>query len=168
MSQSIKPGNPPSRAALARQAGAIKPHVANPPRKADDEPPHWLEKPSTIRALWIIQIVVLALLVLIDITMVEHHPHFEADKSIAFYSWYGFVTCVVMVVGSKYGVSLLLKRRDTYYDGDPYEWVDPSADAESQAKATSTPEPAPELALDAPTLQDGPAGDAAPSKEASP
>ena len=108
MKPQMKPGNPPSKAALVRLAGAIEPHVANPPRKADDEPPHWLEKPSTVRALWIIQIVVLALLVLIDITMVEHHPHFEADKSIGFYAWYGFVTCVVMVVAGVWLAGVLV------------------------------------------------------------
>ncbi len=158
----MRPGNPPPKARLERQAAAIRPHVANPPRKRDDEPEHWLEKPSTVRMLWIIQIVVLAVLVLIDVTLVEHHPHFEADESVAFYAWYGFVTCVVMVVGSKYGVALFLKRRDTYYDGDPYEWVDPEAEPES------TPDVA--VALDAPTVQDGPTpeNDSSSSEEARP
>jgi hypothetical protein len=74
-----------------------------------------LEDPRTIRLLWIVSLVVLALLVVADL-LVEHHPHFGVDGGFAFHAWYGFAVCAGMVVISKFVVGLLLKRRDTYYD----------------------------------------------------
>lgn len=74
-----------------------------------------LEDPRTIRMLWIVSLVVLALLVVADL-LVEHHPHFGVDGGFAFHAWYGFAVCAGMVVISKFVVGLLLKRRDTYYD----------------------------------------------------
>ena len=74
-----------------------------------------LEDPGTIRLLWIVSLVVLALLVVAD-GFVEHHPHFGVDGGFAFHAWYGFAVCAAMVFVSKFVVGLLLKRRDTYYD----------------------------------------------------
>ncbi|MBA3550237.1 MAG: hypothetical protein H0T76_27495 [Nannocystis sp.] len=74
-----------------------------------------LEDPRTIRLLWIVSLVVLALLVAAD-GLVEHHPHFGIDGSFGFHAWYGFAVCAAMVLVSKFVVGLLLKRRDTYYD----------------------------------------------------
>ena len=82
--------------------------------KKPDEPQHWIEKPSTIRQLWIWSGVILAVLVAVDRTY-EAHPHFGVDGSFAFNAWYGFLSCILMVVGSK-GIGLLLKRKDTFYD----------------------------------------------------
>ena len=47
--------------------------------------------------------------------VVHHHAHFGIDGTFGFYSWYGFIACVVLVVGSK-ALGAVLKRRDTYYD----------------------------------------------------
>lgn len=74
-----------------------------------------LEDPSTIRTLWLVSLVVLALLVVAD-AFVEHHPHFGIDGGFGFHAWYGFAVCAAMVLVSKFVVGLLLKRRDTYYD----------------------------------------------------
>lgn len=75
---------------------------------------HWLTRPETIKRLWIGSCTVLALLVATDI-VVHHHAHFGIDGTFGFYSWYGFIACVVLVVGSK-ALGAVLKRRDTYYD----------------------------------------------------
>ena len=48
--------------------------------------------------------------------LIDHHATFGIDGTIGFYAWYGFVSCVVLVVGAK-GLGVLLKRKDTYYDG---------------------------------------------------
>ena len=45
------------------------------------------------------------------------HPYFGLDGTFAFYSWYGFLTCVVMILVAK-AMGVLLKRKDTYYDGE--------------------------------------------------
>ena len=80
--------------------------------KNDD---YWLVRPSSIRLIWIVFIAVLALTVLADL-FIDHHGAFGIDGTIGFYAWYGFLTCVVLVLGAK-GLGVLLKRKDTYYDG---------------------------------------------------
>lgn len=74
-----------------------------------------LEDPRTIRTLWIVSLVVLALLVAAD-AAVHHHEHFGVDGTFGFHAWYGFAVCAGMVLVSKFVVGLVLKRRDTYYD----------------------------------------------------
>lgn len=75
---------------------------------------HWLVRPDTIRKLWIGAVVVLVLLVATDL-WIHHHAHFGLDGTFGFYAWYGFLTCVAMVVGSKV-LGALIKRPDDYYD----------------------------------------------------
>lgn len=75
---------------------------------------HWLVRPATIRKLWAVSIFVLALTVFADF-FVHHHPHFGIDGTYGFGAWFGFVSCVVLVVGSK-ALGAILKRPDTYYD----------------------------------------------------
>ena len=78
---------------------------------SDDD--YWLVRPSTIRLLWIVFMVILALTVLADL-FIDHHGDFGIDGTIGFYAWYGFLSCVVLVIGSK-GLGVLLKRKDDYY-----------------------------------------------------
>ena len=75
---------------------------------------HWLVRPETIRKLWIGSSIVLALTVLADL-VVEHHPHFGIDGTFGFGAWFGFVSCVVLVIGSK-ALGAILKQPDSYYD----------------------------------------------------
>lgn len=77
---------------------------------------HWLVRPATIRRLWQIFAVILAVVALADLFL-EHHPFFGIDGTFGFYAWYGFATCVAMVLFAKL-IGLFLKRRDDYYDGD--------------------------------------------------
>lgn len=74
-----------------------------------------LEDPSTIKALWLGFIVVLAILLALE-PLVEHHTHFKIDGTWWFSAWYGFGACFLMVVISKLVVGAVLKRKDTYYD----------------------------------------------------
>ncbi len=98
-----------------------------PPEAPPDEPTHWLVKPGTIRAIWIGFGIVLAGLVAGDF-FVHHHEHFGIDGSFGFYAWYGFGTCVLMVVGAKL-LGVFLKRADTYY-GKKGEAADEEGSAE--------------------------------------
>ncbi|MBL4758737.1 MAG: hypothetical protein JKY32_14225 [Rhizobiales bacterium] len=75
---------------------------------------HWLVRPDTIRMIWIISIIVLAITVLADF-FVEHHPYFEIDGTFGFGAWFGFGACVILVLGSKV-LGAILKRQDSYYD----------------------------------------------------
>ncbi|MDH5182708.1 MAG: hypothetical protein OEX12_02340, partial [Gammaproteobacteria bacterium] len=61
---------------------------------------HWLTRPETIRKLWIGLITVLTLTVIAGL-FIDFHDHFGIESSIGFYAWYGFGTCVLMVVGAK-------------------------------------------------------------------
>ena len=74
----------------------------------------WLVRPESIRLLWWVFIVILALTVVADF-FVEHHGHFGIDGTFGFGAWYGFLSCVVLVFFSK-ALGAVLKRRDTYYD----------------------------------------------------
>jgi hypothetical protein len=76
---------------------------------------HWLVRPATIRLLWVAFILVLAVLVALDL-VVTHHPHFGLDGTFAFGAWYGFLSCIALVVLAR-ALGAILKRPDTYYDG---------------------------------------------------
>jgi hypothetical protein len=75
---------------------------------------HWLVQPGTIRRLWVTFIIVLAGLVALDL-VVAHQPHFGIDGTFGFGAWYGFLSCIALVVFAK-AVGGVLKRPDTYYD----------------------------------------------------
>lgn len=102
-----------------------------PPEAPPDEPTHWLVRPGTIRGIWTVFALILAGLVAGDL-LVHHHEHFRLDGFFGFYAWYGFGTCVLMVLGAKF-LGIFLKRPDTYYPGSedlqegqaPHESRDP-------------------------------------------
>ena len=75
---------------------------------------HWLTRPRTIRILWIVFIAVLAVTVLLDL-VIEHHPIFGLDGTFGFGAWFGFFSCVAMILGAK-ALGVFLKRPDSYYD----------------------------------------------------
>jgi hypothetical protein len=59
--------------------------------------------------------IVLIVTVLMDLA-VEHHPYFTLDGTFGFGAWFGFVSCIVLIVFAK-ALGAVLKRPDTYYDG---------------------------------------------------
>ncbi|EXI73758.1 MAG TPA: hypothetical protein PK440_06275 [Candidatus Accumulibacter phosphatis] len=77
---------------------------------------HWLDDPRNVKKLWRGFIVVLALTVVAG-GFVDLHPHFEIERWFGFYAAYGFVTCLLMIVGAK-GLGVFLKRSDRYYAKD--------------------------------------------------
>ena len=79
-----------------------------------DREKHWLLRPVNIRRLTWLAIAVLAVVALLDFA-IEPHGAFGIDGTVFFYSWYGFLTCVAMVVFAKLA-GIFLKRGDSYYD----------------------------------------------------
>ena len=77
---------------------------------------HWLVRRRSIRVLWIVFVAVLAVVTVGDV-FIYGHPTFGLDGTFAFYAWYGFLTCVVMILVAK-AMGVLLKRKDSYYDGE--------------------------------------------------
>jgi len=75
---------------------------------------HWLTRESTIKRLWGAFVIMLVIIVLLDL-VVDHHGYFGLDGTFGFGAWFGFLSCVVLIVGAK-GLGSVLKRPDTYYD----------------------------------------------------
>ena len=75
---------------------------------------HWLARPTTIKLLWRVFAVVLALLVLAQ-AVVYVKGYFGVDAWFGFGAAFGFLSCLAMVVFAK-GLSYVLKRDEDYYD----------------------------------------------------
>ncbi len=75
---------------------------------------HWLVQPKNIKLMWRSFLGVLVLTVLVE-WAVHMHPHFGIDGIFGFHALFGFVACIILILGSK-ALGLLLKRPDTYYD----------------------------------------------------
>ena len=75
---------------------------------------HWLQRPRTIRKLWRWGIAVLVVVALLDLFL-PPHPYFEIDGSFGFYTWYGLLTCIVMIIVAK-ALGVFLKQGDDYYN----------------------------------------------------
>ena len=75
---------------------------------------HWLVREGTIKRLWAVFAVVLAVTMLADLT-VEHHPHFGLDGIFGFGAWFGFISCVALIVFAK-ALGAVLNRPDDYYE----------------------------------------------------
>lgn len=86
----------------------------NPTKPAQPTGDHWMVRPDTIRKIWIGSLVVLALTIVAEF-FVERGSKFGIDGIFGFGAWFGFFSCVVLVIGSK-ALGAILKRPDTYYD----------------------------------------------------
>ncbi|XOV85179.1 MAG: hypothetical protein ACFHXK_08645 [bacterium] len=75
---------------------------------------HWLVRSATIRKLWIVFSIVLALTVIAQF-FIKIKGYFGIDGWFGFGAVYGLLACVLMVVVAK-GLGSLLKRREDYYD----------------------------------------------------
>ena len=78
--------------------------------------PHWLDDPGNVKKLWRGFLVILASTVAAGL-FVDMHPHFEIERWFGFNAAYGFVTCLLMIVGAKF-MGIFLKRPDSHYSGD--------------------------------------------------
>lgn len=76
--------------------------------------PHWLDKPRNVKLLWRGFLVALALSVLAQL-FVDLHAQFAIEGVFGFAAWYGFATCILMIVVAKL-LGLWLKRPESYYD----------------------------------------------------
>lgn len=84
-------------------------------------PGSWLGRPATIRALWIVFIVVLAATVAAELA-VHLHPRFRLERWFGFHAAWGFLSCVGMVLFANL-LGLFLRRPDDYYTRRA-EWPD--------------------------------------------
>lgn len=75
----------------------------------------WLARPSTIRLLWKIFAVVLALSVGVQL-LFPVKGYFGVDGWLGFGALFGFLSCLAMVLFAKL-IGLFLKRPDNHYTG---------------------------------------------------
>lgn len=77
---------------------------------------HWLDDQRNVKKLWRGFLAILALTVIAGF-FVDLHPHFEIESWFGFNAAYGFITCLLMIVGAK-ALGLILKKPDSYYSKD--------------------------------------------------
>lgn len=80
----------------------------------NEQKKRWLLRKENIRTLWIIFITILLVTVVAGF-FVHQHASFGIEDSFGFFAWYGFITCVGMVVFAKL-LGIILKRPEGYYD----------------------------------------------------
>lgn len=74
----------------------------------------FLERPATIRVLWIILWAVCAL-TLVPELFLTRSAHFGIDGMYGFYALLGFVSCALLIIVSKLA-GHFLKREEDYYN----------------------------------------------------
>lgn len=80
----------------------------------NEQDKHWLLRRANIRKLWLAFFAILLLTLVADL-FVHQHQYFGIEDSFGFYAWYGFITCVAMVVFAKL-LGMFLKRPENYYE----------------------------------------------------
>jgi len=81
-------------------------------RRADDS---WLSRPATIRLLWRVFALVLAVSVAAQL-LFKVKGYFGIDGWLGFGAVFGFLSCVAMVLFAK-ALGWILKRDEDYYAG---------------------------------------------------
>lgn len=74
---------------------------------------HWLVRPTTIRRLWWVFAVVLALTVAAQLVF-SVKGYFGVDGWYGFGGVFGFLACLIMVLAAK-GLGVLIKKNEHYY-----------------------------------------------------
>ncbi len=73
------------------------------------------DKPENVKKVRIVLYVSCAILFICDL-FIHKHGHFAWEEWIGFFSIYGFVCCVGLVVAAKHILRTLVKREEDYYD----------------------------------------------------
>ena len=77
---------------------------------------HWLVRPATVRLLWWVFAIVLAVLVGLQL-VIDVKGYFGIDGWFGFGAAYGFLACLAMILVAK-GLGVILKRPENYYGED--------------------------------------------------
>ena len=88
---------------------------------------HWLYRRETLPKLWLAGCALLAFTLALEV-FVDLHPHFGFADWFSFAAFYGFFTCLLMVVFAKW-LARFVKRPDDYYEADDARDTEPSFDA---------------------------------------
>ncbi|MCK5296039.1 MAG: hypothetical protein KAJ75_04040 [Alphaproteobacteria bacterium] len=91
-----------------------QPNIPNMELDMHGEPKHWLARKSSIYHMKRIAYIVLATLILCDF-LIHGHSYFGIDGTFGFYSWFGLIAGIAMILLSK-TKAFIIKREDNYYD----------------------------------------------------
>ena len=80
-----------------------------------DEKPGMFDKPKNVKRVLYALYTCVVLLLAVDI-FYHKHGIFTWESSFAFYSVYGFVACVILVIIAKYVLRPLVMRKEDYYN----------------------------------------------------
>ncbi|MGB9730739.1 MULTISPECIES: hypothetical protein [Calditerrivibrio] len=80
----------------------------------------FFDKEENIKILQRCFYFLLFLLVILDI-FVEKHPHYGWENLFGAYALYGFFSCVLIVIVSKFLGKLWLQKPEDYYDRGKYD-----------------------------------------------
>tara|TARA_Y100000589_G_C26786403_1_gene479910 strand:+ start:111 stop:350 length:240 start_codon:yes stop_codon:yes gene_type:complete len=75
---------------------------------------HWITKKENIRKLWIWLIFLLICLVVAQFVL-PISGHFLVESWIGFAAWFGFISCIVMILFAKI-LGILVKKSEDYYE----------------------------------------------------
>ena len=75
----------------------------------------WFDHPRNIKRLKIGFYIVLVLLVVPDFFIHKHSLYSPVESWPGFYAFFGFISCVVIILVSK-RLGFVLKRKEDYYD----------------------------------------------------
>jgi hypothetical protein len=82
-----------------------------------DERTYWLDEPRNVNKICWALYIVCAIVTLADFFPYKHHLHFDFEYWPGFFSIYGFVACVALVLAATQLRKVLMRDED-YYDGD--------------------------------------------------
>ena len=80
-----------------------------------DEELAMFDKPQNVKRVLYILFTCVVLLLSIDL-FYHKHGIFSWESSFGFYSVYGFVACVILVIVAKYVLRPLVMRKEDYYN----------------------------------------------------
>ena len=75
---------------------------------------HFFDKPENVKKVLGLFYVSLLVLIIMEL-LIPKDPHFSWEAFPAFYATYGFVGCVGLVLGAKYILRKMVKRKENYY-----------------------------------------------------
>lgn len=67
-----------------------------------------------MKRIWLTFLIILPLTLLMDL-FVTPHVEFGIEGTIFFYAWFGFFSCAVIIIFSRF-LGIFLKRKENYYN----------------------------------------------------
>jgi hypothetical protein len=79
------------------------------------EKKHIFDSPKNVQRFLYGLLAPLVLLLALE-PFIHKHPYFAWEEWFGFYAIFGFIACVLLVLGAKYILRPLVKREEDYYD----------------------------------------------------